>query len=108
MSKLEPLVAKARQHRQDTLAKVSPPLPPLPQDLPLNVSKLPDELLTPREVELTNHDAVQLIELMSTKKVSCEEVTRAFLRRAALAQELVYVPTCDSPDYSDSRCRPIA
>jgi hypothetical protein len=90
-SVFETKVAQALDHRAKSLAKVDPPLPKLPDPLPLNVRNLPDQLLSQREVELTNLEATELIELMASKKASCEEVIRAFLRRAALAQELVSI-----------------
>jgi hypothetical protein len=105
---LEPWEEKAksaRDHRDATLSKVQPPLGPLPDPslLPLSSQHLPKQYLTKREYELTqDHDAIELLELLRTKKVSSEELTRAFLRRAALAQYAVsrsptiilYCPMC--------------
>ncbi|KAI5299383.1 hypothetical protein KEM56_003289 [Ascosphaera pollenicola] len=83
----QPAVKKVRDYRESTLAKVEPPLKDLPSPLPANCQGLPAQVLTERERELTEkYEAVELVELMSSKKVTCEEVTRAFLRRAALAQ----------------------
>ena len=80
----------ARDYRDATLAKVEPPLPSLPDQLPLSSQELPKEFLTPREYELTqNYDAVELLQMLRSKKVSSEELTRAFLRRAVLAQYAV-------------------
>lgn len=80
----------ARDHRDETLSKVDPPLPPLPDPLPLNSQDLPKLLLTPREYELTQaYDATDLLYMLRTREVTSEEVTRAFLRRAAVAQYAV-------------------
>ena len=80
----------ARDYRDETLSKVEPPFEPLPDPLPLSSQELPKKYLTPREYELTqNYDAIELIEMLRIKKVKSEELTRAFLRRAALAQYAV-------------------
>lgn len=76
-------------YRDATLAKVEPALPEL-DELPLNSQELPKKYLTEREYDLTqNYDAVALLEMLRSKKVTSEELTRAFLRRAALAQKAV-------------------
>ena len=83
----------ARDYRDATLSKVEPPLGPLPDPLPLSSQDLPKQLLTEREYELTqNYDAIVLLEMLRSKKVTSEELTRAFLRRAALAQYAVRSP----------------
>lgn len=83
----------ALDHRDETLSHVSPKLGKLPNPLPLSSQGLPKLLLTEREFELTeNYDAIALVDMMKSKKVSSEEVTRAFLRRAAIAQESVRSP----------------
>lgn len=80
----------ARDFRDHTLSKVDPPFDPLPDPLPLSSQELPKKYLTAREYELTQkHDAIELLEMLRTKKVTSEELTRAFLRRAALAQYAV-------------------
>jgi benzoyl-CoA reductase/2-hydroxyglutaryl-CoA dehydratase subunit BcrC/BadD/HgdB len=80
----------ARDYRDETLKKVDPPFDPLPDPLPLSSQDLPKKYLTPREYELTqNYDAIELLEMLRSKKVTSEELTRAFLRRAALAQYAV-------------------
>ncbi|KAI5289976.1 hypothetical protein KEM54_002762 [Ascosphaera aggregata] len=82
-----PAVRRVRDYRESTLTKVDPPLGSLPSPLPGNVQGLAAAYLTERERELTEeYEAVELVKLMSSHKVTCEEVTRAFLRRAALAQ----------------------
>ncbi|GME60352.1 hypothetical protein Z519_08470 [Neofusicoccum parvum] len=80
----------ARDYRDASLAKVKPPIGPLPDPLPLSSQELPKQYLTPREYELTqNYDAIQLLDMLRRKEVSCGELTKAFLRRAALAQYAV-------------------
>lgn len=76
-------------YRDATLAKVEPAVPDI-QELPVNSQGLPKQYLTEREYELTqNYDAIALLEMLRSKKVTSEELTRAFLRRTALAQKAV-------------------
>lgn len=86
----EDRVAPVRAKREASLAKVEPALKTLPTDLPLNSQALPRELLTPREIEITEDYTVkQLLAKLKSREISSEEVTRAFLRRAAVAQAAV-------------------
>jgi len=105
----------ARDFRDHTLSKIDPPFDPLPDPLPLSSQELPKKYLTAREYELTqNHDAIELLEMLRTKKVTSEELTRAFLRRAALAQyavncvtELMWDEALERAKYLDSLSEPI-
>ncbi|KGQ01950.1 hypothetical protein PAAG_11341 [Paracoccidioides lutzii Pb01] len=94
---IEPWEVKAqtvRDYRDATLAKVDPPLGPLPNPLPMSSLDLPKQLLTAREYELTqNYDAIALLRMLRTKEATSEELTRAFLRRAAIAQHAVCAPS---------------
>lgn len=83
-------VAKEAQlHRDASIAKVNPPVPDVPAELPLDVTSLPRKLLTEREVEITETPAESLLASLATGKLKSVEVTNAFLRRAGLAQKLV-------------------
>ncbi|KAH8200883.1 hypothetical protein TruAng_004969 [Truncatella angustata] len=80
-------VLEAQEFRHQGLGLVQPALSGLPDVLPQNSTSLPVAVLTPRELELTEkYTAVELLERLRSREVSSEEVTRAFLRRAALAQ----------------------
>jgi len=84
--------AWAQAKRSASLAKVSPKLVGVPkwENMPQNSRDLPKEILTPREIELTeNYGITELLRILRTREVSVEEVTRAFLRRAALAHAAV-------------------
>lgn len=49
-------------------------------------------LLTKRELAITSdNDAVDVLEKIKTGQYSAEEVTRAFCKRAAIAQQLVCI-----------------
>lgn len=81
---------RARARREAGLAKVEPKLDPCLDQLPINSQELPKLFLTTREVELTEkYGVIELLALLRERQVSVEEVTRAFLRRAALAQAAV-------------------
>jgi amidase len=75
-----------RRIRDDSLLKVQPPLQGMPKTLPQNSQTLPNLVLTPRELELTQDYSVnELLVKLRTRELSSEELTRAFLRRAAAA-----------------------
>ncbi|KAF4124510.1 amidase [Geosmithia morbida] len=80
-------VSWARAGRDASLAKVDPPLQGLPSDLPVNTQGLPKQVLAARELEITeSYSVTELLAALRSRRFSVEEVTRAFLRRAALAQ----------------------
>lgn len=88
--------AWAQAKRSASLAKVSPKLVGVPEwdDLPQNSRDLPGDVLTAREIELTEgYTITELLHHLRTRDVSVEEVTRAFLRRAALAHAAVRTHT---------------
>jgi amidase len=81
----------------------------------INVTSIPTtcDILTEHEIHITsNYDATALLEKLKVGKFSSEEVTVAFCKRAAIAQQLVRTPANWLGDmiwrnvYSD--CRPIA
>ncbi|CAG9940295.1 unnamed protein product [Clonostachys rosea f. rosea IK726] len=83
----EEKVAWARAQRDAGLNKVEPKLQGIPDELPKSSQGLPKTVLTAREIEITeNYSVTQLLDVLKERKISVEEVTRAFLRRAALAQ----------------------
>lgn len=85
---------EAQAYREASLSLLDPALPPLPNPLPLNVTGIPAQVLTPSELELTSHGPEVLVGLIASGQYTSEQVTRAYLRRAALAQRLV--STCES------------
>lgn len=83
-------IERARARREVGLAKVEPKLEGLPEQLPLSSQGLAGKVLTAREIQLTEgYGVIELLAILRERKVSVEEVTRAFLRRAALAQAAV-------------------
>ena len=86
-------IERARLRRANGLAKVEPKLQGLPEVLPVNCQELPKAVLTAREIQITEkYDVMELLKLLREKKLLVQEVTRAFLRRAALAQAAVSQP----------------
>ncbi|KAH7136258.1 amidase signature domain-containing protein [Dactylonectria macrodidyma] len=110
----EDKVRWARDKRDASLAKVEPKLEGIPKTLPLSSQDLPKAILTPREIEITeNYSITELLSILWERKVSVEEVTRAFLRRAALAQaatncliELLWDEAISRAKYLDSLPQP--
>jgi amidase len=91
----EEKVSWARTKRDASLAKVEPKLQGLPENLPNNSRDLPKLVLTQREIEITeNYTAIELLAVLRERKISVEEVTRAFLRRAVVAHAAVSLDPC--------------
>ena len=82
----------AQDLRDKSIEQVEPTIPDVPSELPLNVSKLPAELLSKAEISITETSPEDLLDLLASGKVTSTEVTNAFLRRAGLAQKLVCRP----------------
>ena len=85
----EDVAKKAQEHRDASIKLVKPAVPDVPSDLPLNVTEIPKSLLTTEEVTITETAAEDLIFSLASGKLSSTTVTNAFLRRAAIAQQLV-------------------
>jgi hypothetical protein len=90
-TKTQELINKTLAVRDNSLAGIKPPLQldRVPDPLPSNVTAIPPKLLTDEEIEITSYDAEELLEAIRSKKFSCVTVTKAFLRRAAVAQAVV-------------------
>ena len=65
------------------------PIPNIPRNLPLNITAVPRKLLLPHEIEITETPAETLVAALASGSLTSVEVTKAFLRRAGLAQKLV-------------------
>lgn len=89
MPSAQELISQAIALRDGSLARVEPALTGIPEHPPKNVISIAEDVLTPEEIKITSYDAPELVKLLRDKKLSSETVTRAFLRRAALAQRLV-------------------
>ncbi|KAH7160475.1 amidase signature domain-containing protein [Dactylonectria estremocensis] len=110
----EDKVRWARDKRDASLAKVEPKLEGIPETLPLSSQDLPRAILTAWEIEITEtYSITELLSLLRERIISVEEITRAFLRRAALAQaatncliELLWDEAIGRAKYLDSLPQP--
>ncbi|KAF3909248.1 Acetamidase [Dactylellina cionopaga] len=94
------IAAERQAHREgsiDALSKLPDPIaiPNFgdPSDLPLNVYKICASQLSPKETEITTVGPAKLVELLANRTYTAVEVTRAFLKRAAIAQKLTNCTT---------------
>lgn len=84
-------VSLATARRERSMAKVEPKLEGLPDTMPLNSQHVPKDVLTAEELEITeNYSVTELLAKLKSRSLSVEKVTRAFLRRAAVAQAMVH------------------
>ena len=83
---------RVQKHRDRSIIKVQPSIPDTPAALPANVTSIPETLLTAREAQITTTPPEELVESIACGKLSSTETTRAFLRRAGVAQKLVILP----------------
>ena len=79
----------AQDHRDASIAQVEPAVPDVPAKLPLDVTTLPKQFLSEAEVDITETSAENLVASLAAGRISSVDVTKAFLRRAGLAQKLV-------------------
>jgi amidase len=82
------IAQEAQDHRDETINRLSPPVPSIPADIPKNVTKLPEQLLDQSVHSITNMLPEELIASLATGQISAVDVTTAFLQRAALSQGL--------------------
>ena len=85
--------------KRNSILQLIPPAWKLPVPLP-SPSEQKDvsgtyiqQFLTFREIEITETDAVGIVQKTTTGAWSAQEVTEAFCHRAALAHQLVIPPT---------------
>ncbi|RDW76104.1 hypothetical protein BP5796_06925 [Coleophoma crateriformis] len=99
-------IAEALAVRDRSLEAIQPPLSfDISAPKPKNVTGIAKEVLTPEELEITALDAPELLAAIREKKYSCEAVTKAFLRRAALAQHLTNCITELLPERAIERAK---
>ncbi|KAF2110166.1 amidase signature domain-containing protein [Lophiotrema nucula] len=84
----ESIAKKAQDYRDATIALIEPPLPDI-EVLPLDSTPILKTILTPKELSITESDPANLVSQLSCGTLSAVQVTKAFLRRAGLAQKLV-------------------
>ncbi|KAI0889517.1 amidase [Annulohypoxylon maeteangense] len=83
------VAADRQRYRDATIAEVHPPVPELKsEDIPLNTTGIPKKLLTEEEIKITGTNVEELVEKITSGEWTSTAVTKAFLRRAGLAQKL--------------------
>ena len=80
----------AQDLRDKSIAHLRSTFPDIPCERPLNISNLPGELLSKAEIRITETSPEHLLDALASGKLTSIQVTRAFLRRAGLAQKLVW------------------
>ena len=99
-------VAKiAQDRRDDSIRRVEPPIPEIPDQLPLDRTDIPKYLLSTEEIIITQTAPEDLIISLALGKYTSTTVTIAFLRRAGLAQGLVNCITELLPERAISRAK---
>jgi len=82
---------EAREYRDASIARLQPPLPELPKELPKNIFATLCEALDPEETRITEALPEDLLARLASGNLTATAVTTAFLRRAGLAQKLVFL-----------------
>ncbi|KAL4864211.1 hypothetical protein BDV12DRAFT_189085 [Aspergillus spectabilis] len=85
---------KAAAKREKLLSLIPPdwrlPQPlPSPSELPCVTGKEIRQYLSPREIVMTEMDAVGIVQRTSSGEWRCEDVVRAFCHRASLAHQMI-------------------
>jgi len=83
------IAKEAQDYRDETIAQLTPPIPSIPPNLPKNVMNIPTTTLDPSIISITGLPPEELLASLTAGQLSATVVTDAFLRRAAVAQELV-------------------
>ena len=84
-------VRTARKIRDDSLAQTPGGSPQVSAQLlnGLNATVVPEKVLSLDDIKITALDTEQLLSLLASAELSSVTVIEAFMRRAALAQQLV-------------------
>lgn len=99
-------VAKiAQDHRDDSIRRVQPPIPDIPDQLPLDRTDIPKYLLSSEENVITQTTPEELVASLASGKYTSTTVTTAFLRRAGLAQGLANCITELLPERAIARAK---
>jgi amidase len=83
------IAQEAQQYRDASIARVWPDIPQLPEKLVKNVTEIPGTVLSQEEVHITEMPPEGLLSVLASGDLTAVAVTKAFLRRASLAQQLV-------------------
>ncbi|TGO86225.1 hypothetical protein BPOR_0322g00050 [Botrytis porri] len=89
VTKWQGIASEVQKHRDATIAKVEPAIVEITEKLHRRVISLPRKYLSPEEITITETPIEDLLASLATGRLSSLAVTKAFLRRAAIAQKLV-------------------
>lgn len=78
-----------QKYRDSTLKNVDPPLPTTLPGSKTNTTSIAKTILTSEEIKITETLVENLVIQLAKSQMSSVTVVKAFLRRAALAQQLV-------------------
>ena len=95
----------AQTYRDDSIRRVEPPIPDVPDQLPLDRTDVPKYLLSTEEVGITETAPEDLVTSLASGKHTSTTVTTAFLRRAGLAQALANCITELLPERAIARAK---
>ncbi|KAK5634070.1 hypothetical protein RRF57_009784 [Xylaria bambusicola] len=85
----EEVAADRQRHRDISLASFKPSLLNLPaSSIPADATAIPRSILTAQDVEITEKNVEDLVLMLASGRWSAKTVVQAFMRRAALAQQL--------------------
>jgi amidase len=79
------IVQEVQYNRDASIDRVQPPIPKISNDLPTNIFDIPSQVLNHEEIKITQIRPEDLLSRLATGELTATAVTRAFLRRAALA-----------------------
>jgi amidase len=83
------ILREVQYNRDASIIRVQPSIPENSNNLPTNVLDIPSQVLNHEEIQITQIPPEDLLSRLATGELTATVVTRAFLRRAALAQKLV-------------------
>ncbi|KAI0508689.1 amidase signature domain-containing protein [Xylaria bambusicola] len=85
----EEVAADRQRHRDISLASFKPSPLNLPTgSIPVDTSAIPRSVLAAQDVEITEKNVEDLVPMLASGQWSAKTVVQAFMRRAALAQQL--------------------
>ncbi|PWY94257.1 glutamyl-tRNA amidotransferase subunit A [Aspergillus sclerotioniger CBS 115572] len=80
------LAQQVQAVRDRSIAQIELVVPVLPETLPIRVIDIPRQHLTPLELVITESHSEALVESLAAGNLTASSVTKAFLRRAAIAR----------------------
>ena len=95
----------AQDHRDASIRRVEPPIPNVPDQLPLDRTDIPKYLLSTEEAVITQTAPEDLVAYLASGKYTSTAVITAFLRRAGIAQGLANCITELLPERAIARAK---